>query len=564
MKRCPECRRDYFDETLLYCLDDGTRLDAGPARPDGVRGARTAELPSEAPTRDFAANEKTPPAEASRRNSLIAGLVGILFVTALGVGSYWYYTDDDARRIDSIAVMPFENASGDPETEYLSEGLTDSLVYRLSQVADLKVSPATSVARYKGKEIDPIKVGNELGISSVLVGRITQRGDSLVVSANLIDVRNEKSLWGELYDRKLADLLSTQRDIAREIAEALKIQVARESGITKSYTNSNEAYLLQLQGRFHLEKRTRQEMDRAITCFQKAILLDPNFALAYVGIADTYNAMVPYGYMKPSEGFTEARAAAKRALEIDPLLAEAHSAYAFVIGSYDWNWEEAEREHKRAIELSPNREGPYFYYATGHLIPTGRFEEAEAMLRKAIQIEPNSIRSNGRLATTLRYARRFDESLAQARKANDLDPGSLANRGEMISALTQKGLFDEAIRIGEESLVAAPDYPQVLTALSMAYARAGRENDARKKLAEWETMWVSQAGYSSRVARIYIALGEREKAFEALERAVENRDFILPRERASVEYDALRDDPRFINLMRRMNLPDLNIPTGQK
>ena len=576
MKACPKCYRQYLDETLNFCLDDGEHLLDGPATAILSERVGHSVHPSEEPTKEFNRASDTnssdggasnkPDHLTSKRNWLIAGAAGFLIATALGVGSYWYYSDDDddARRIDSIAVMPFENASGDPETEYLSEGLTDSLVYRLSQVADLKVSPATSVARYKGKEIDPIKVGNELGISSVLVGRITQRGDSLVVSANLIDVRNEQSLWGELYDRKLSDLLATQREIAREIAEALKIQVSREQGITKTYTNSNEAYLLQLQGRFHLEKRTRQEMDRAITCFQKAILLDPNFALAYVGIADTYNAMVPYGYMKPSEGFTEARAAAKRALEIDPLLAEAHSAYAFVIGSYDWNWAEAEREHKRAIELSPNREGPYFYYATGHLIPVGRFEEAEAMLRKAIQIEPNSIRSNGRLATTLRYARRFDEGLAQARKANDLDPGSLANRGEMISALTQKGLYDEAIRIGEESLVAAPDYPQVLTALSMAYARGGRQNDARKKLAEWETTWRSQAGYSSRVARIYIALGERENAFEALQKAVDNRDFILPRERASVEYDDLREDPRFIDLMRRMNLPDLNIPTGQK
>lgn len=368
----------------------------------------------------------------------------------------------------------------------------------------------------------------------------------------------KKAIWGEHYDRKLSDLLTTQREIAREIAETLKIQVSRETGITKTYTTSNDAYLLQLQGRFLLEKRTKPEMDRALTCFQKAILLDPNFALAYVGVADTYNAMVPYGYMKPREAFTEARAAAKRALEIDPMLAEAHSAYAFVIGAYDWNWAEAERSHERAIELSPNREGPYYYYATGYLVPAGRLDDAEAALRKAIEIEPNSVRSNGRLATVLRYARKPDEGLAQARKANDLDPGSLANRSELISSLIQKGLYDEAIRIGEESLVAAPDYPQVLTVLGLAYARAGRPDDARKKLAEWETRWRDQAGYSARVARIYIALGERENAFKALERAFEEHDWFLPQGRTAPEYDTIRDDPRFNDLMRRMDLPNLN------
>lgn len=251
MKRCPECRRDYFDDTLSFCLDDGARLVEGPARRDDVNGAPTVDLPSEAATRAYAAEDKTHSTAAWNRNSLVAGIIGVVLITALSVGSYWYYyNDDEVRQIDSIAVMPFENVGDNPDAEYLSEGLTDSLVYRLSQVGNLKVSPASSVIRYKGKEIDPVKVGRELGVSSVLVGRITQRGDSIVVSANLVDVRNDKSLWGELYDRKLADLLSTQREIAREIAEALKIQVSREQGITKTYTNSNEAYLLQLQGRF--------------------------------------------------------------------------------------------------------------------------------------------------------------------------------------------------------------------------------------------------------------------------------------------------------------------------
>jgi TolB-like protein len=253
-------------------------------------------------------------------------------------------------------VLPFHNKSSDADTEYLSDGLAESLIYRLSQLPNLKVSPTSSVFRYKGKETDAIKIGNELGVKAVMSGRIVQRGDNLTISVELVDVRNNKLLWGEQYERKMSDLLATQREIAAEIAQKLQLKLSgdEKKGLTKRYTDNNEAYQLYLKGRYHFAKRTKDDVLRSIEYYQQAIKLDPNFALAYARIAEAYNQMPAYPYLSPKEAFPQAKAAAKRALEIDPTLAEAHTALANSLAVYDWNWLEAEREFKRALELDPN------------------------------------------------------------------------------------------------------------------------------------------------------------------------------------------------------------------
>ena len=555
MKRCPKCRRDFYDDSMIYCLDDGSALVEGP-----TNESPTAILPRDLPdtsavpdSKDTAASRPT----QSIRNSLIAGLIGAL-VIALGVGGYYYYKPDSKRdgtiRVESIAVMPFINEGNNPEVEYLCQGLAESLIYRLSQVESLKVSPASSVLRYKGMTYDPLQLGRELEVNAVVVGRIIQRADNLVISAELVDVRNNQSLWGEQYDRKISDLLATQREIAGEIADTLKIQVSGERAFTKNYTDNNEAYLLHLQGRFLADKRTKPELDRAIQSFRRAIELDPQFALAYVGIADVYNAMPPYGYMAPRDAFAEARKAVKRALELDPSLAEAHSAHGVILGAYDWNWSEAEREHKRAIELAPNRENPYFYYATGFLLFVGRTDEAIVALKKAIEIEPKSINSNARLATALGFARQHDAALEQARKAFDLDPNFLGARTALVEALVRKGSYDEAIRLGEETLLAISDQQQIVAAVGYAYAKAGRGNEARRILAQINERAKTQYVLSARVARINIALGEYEEAFEWLERAYRDRDWFLTLIKVDEAYDPIRRDPRFIDLLRRVGI----------
>jgi adenylate cyclase len=600
MKRCPECRRDYYDDTLLYCLDDGNALLEGPAsgsrsEPPAPAGGQFGDEPatailsepgaiatgfpaSESPTRaqinttdqtailrtGAEAEHQKHISDSSERQSFSANraakpLVGAIAVGLILVGGFFgyrYFNPAVSEQISSIAVLPFENRSGSADTDYLSDGLAESLIYRLSQLPNLKVSPTSSVLRYKGSQTDVAQIAKELEVDAVMSGRLAQRGDDLMISVELIDARTKKLIWAEQYDRKMSDLLATQREIAREIAEALKIQVSRETGLTKDYTSSNDAYKLHLQGRFLLDKRSKSEMNRALNAFRKAILLDPNFALAYVGIADTYNAMVPYGYIPPREGFAQAKDAAKRALEIDSSLAEAHSAYAVVLGNLDWNWTEAEREHKYAIDLAPNREGPYYYYATTYLLQVGRTDEAAMMLKRAIEFEPLSLNSNARLATAYTMARKYDLALEQSRRTMKLDPNFIGIRAALMEVLMRKGLYDEAIKIGEDTLVAYPRQQQIMAALGLTYARAGRADMAAKILSEFGEMSKTQHVLSGRAARISIALGDRKEAFEWLDKAFRDRDWYLPLMKTDAEYDEIRDDPRFKDLLKRMNLPE--------
>src|SRR5258705_8088925 len=325
-------------------------------------------------------------AKKHKLSMLVAAIVLALGGVALAV----YMNRGDAGvAIDSIAVLPFENRSIDPDPEYLSEGLAESLIYRLSQLPNLKVSPTSAVFRYKGKPADAAKAGNELGVSAVLLGRITQRGDSLLISAELVDVRHNKLLWGEQYDRKMSDLLATQREIAREIVEKLKLKVAgEEKGLAKHYTENNEAYQLYLRGRFYWNKRTEEGMRKSLEYYQQSIERDPNFALAYSGLADAYDllrAPDASGAMAPDDAMPKAKAAALKALEIDDTLAEPHVSLAHVKYYYDHDFETAEREYKRAIELNPNYPiGPHWYSV--YLMSVGRFDEALAQVKRAQEL----------------------------------------------------------------------------------------------------------------------------------------------------------------------------------
>src|SRR5215204_2554474 len=372
MKRCPECRRDYTDETLNFCLDDGAQLVDGPGE-----GARTAVLAggtstSESPTKSLVQKDSDPElspvavsAAVSRTRSWRLPVLVICLIFAAGFFFYRFYpVNDRTSPIDSIAVLPFQNRNTDADTQYLSEGLAESLIYRLSQLPDLKVSPTSTVFRYEGREVDPVAVGRELGVNAVLSGRIVQHGEKLTISVNLVDIRNDRLLWGEQYDRTMSELLSTQREIAREIVEKLRLKVSPdEKGLTKSYTESNQAYQMYLKGRFYWNKRTDESMHRSIDYYKQAIEADPAFALAYSGLADTYNLIsapeAGGGSESPNDVLPKAKAAATRALEIDPDLAEAHVSLAHSLYYYDRDFASAEREFKKAIELDPR-------YAVGH------------------------------------------------------------------------------------------------------------------------------------------------------------------------------------------------------
>ncbi|MBX3299982.1 MAG: hypothetical protein KF736_11030 [Acidobacteria bacterium] len=583
MKRCPECRRDYYDDTLLYCLEDGNALVQGSVpSPNEPATAILSESPEsaggqfdEAKTRAFVHTTQTEaePRDSlgnvsekqsfsahraaepkSRRNKLLAVCgIGILLLVG-GFFGYRYFTYSDSGQINSIAVMPFINQSGSPDTDYLSDGLAESLIFRLSQLPDLKVSPVSSVIRYKGRDFDAAKIAKELGVGAVMSGRLTQRGDSLTISVELIDAANNKIIWGEQFDRKMADLLQTQREIAKAITSKLQLKLSgNEKSLTKKYTDNSEAYQLYLKGRFHFARRTKEDMFKSIELFREAIALDPNFALAYVGVAESFVIMPSYPYMSSTEANPQAKAAVAKALELDPELPEAHTV-AGMLAVIDWDWTEAERRFKRSLELDPNVAATHYRYALTYLSMLGRHEEAITEMKRAMELEPLSVIQGANYAAVLMYARQFDAALDQARKTYDLDTNHVGARSWLGYTLNAKGMYAETLAMAEKTL--QEPNAAMLTHAAFAYAKTGQREKAEQIITRFKEAEKTRAVPNYWIAVIYGALGEKNKAFAELEIAYRERDWFLPRMKVDPFMDSLRDDPRFKDLLKRIGLPE--------
>jgi tetratricopeptide (TPR) repeat protein len=431
--------------------------------------------------------------------------------------------------------------------------LAESLIYRLSHLPNLKVSPTSSVFHYKGKENDPIRIGNELGVKAVLSGRIVQRGENLTISVELIDVRNNKLLWGEQYERKMSDLLATQREIAATIAQKLQLKLAGNEtrGITKRYTDNNEAYQLYLKGRYHFARRTQDDMEQSIPLFQEAIKLDPNFALAYVGIAESYAVMPSYPFMKPQDAMPLARSAIAKALALDPELPEARTVSAVIASVYDWDWATAEREFKRSLELDPNVALTHYRYAWVYLSPMGHHDEAIAEMKRAMELEPLSLVQGASFAAVYLYARKFDLALGQAKKTYELDPSFVTGQLWLCRSYNAKGMYPESLSISEKTL--QTNFP-FLQDVSYAYAKLGRRQEAEAVLNKWKEDGKTKYIMNYWVAIADAALGEKDAAFAGLEKAYQGHDWFLPRIKTDPFMDPLRDDPRFENLLGRLKL----------
>jgi TolB-like protein/Flp pilus assembly protein TadD len=497
----------------------------------------------------------------SKTRGLDKRLLAAPFLLAIivlgGISVYRYVKPAGGGQINSIAVLPFQNQSGDPNSEYLSDGLAESLIYRLSQLPDLKVSPTSSVIRYKGKDTEVSKIASELGVDAVMTGRLAQLGDNLTISVELVDVRNNKLLWGEQYDRKMTDLLATQREIAAVITQKLQLKLSGEETIlTKKYTSNNEAYQLYLKGRFHFAKRNRSDVERSVEYFKQAIAFDPNFALAYAALADSYNGMTAYPYMSPKQAVPLAKTAAKRAMEIDPNLAEAHTALANALACFDWNWVEAEREFKRALEINPNDAGTHWRYGMFYLMPLGRLEEAISEGKRSLELEPLDLNHGANLSGLYFYAGRYDEALEQARQVYALDANFIVGRWALSQAYIQTGRHAEAIELNEQALKTDPTNPVFLRFAGLAYAKAGRRQDAERVIDRFRDLAKTQYVMSYHVALIYSLLGDKDKAYAELENALSERDYLLPRLKVEPFLEPLRDDPRFKSFLKRMNLPD--------
>ena len=492
-----------------------------------------------------------------RKSVLIIGMT--ISLVAIAVAAYLFFRNRSSEQIESIAVLPFQNSSADPDAEYLSDGLAESLIYRLSQLPNLKVSPTSSVMRYKGKQADVNAIVSELGVGAVMTGRIAQRGDNLTISVELVDVRNNKLLWGEQYERKMAELLATQREIATEIAQKLRLKISgnNEKGLTKHYTENNEAYQLYLKGRFYWNKRSEEGMRKSLEYFQQAIERDPNFALAYSGLADAYDLLAApdaAGGMAANEAMPKAKAAALKALEIDDALAEPHVSLAHVKYYYDRDWATAEREYKRAIELNPNYPTAHQWYAV-YLMSAGRFDEALAETRRAQELEPLSLPINMTLGWILLNARQYDQSIEQLRKTLEIDPNFILTHHRLGLVYEQKGMYDEAIAEFRQVRNLSAGKPLGVAPLARAYALSGKRAEAQKTLAELQK--ISEQHYVSpaSIAIIYAALGDKDQAFVWLEKADKERDGLLARLKVDPRFDSLRSDPRFNDLVKRVGLP---------
>jgi serine/threonine-protein kinase len=449
--------------------------------------------------------------------------------------------------IDSLAVLPLVNVAANPSTEYLSDGLTERLINSLSQLPNLKVMSSNSVFRYKGKEIDVRVVGRELGVRAVLTGRIVPRGDDLFISIELVDAQDNSRIWGEQFTRKFADILLVQEEISRDVSEKLRLKLTGED------KKRLEAYQLYLKGRYYWNKRTTEALKKAIEHFEQAVQKEPNYAPAYAGLADCYNMLVIYSALSPKEGFSKAKTAAMRALEIDDTLAEAHTSLAFVKFRLDWDWLEAEREFSRAIDLNPNYAPAHQWYSN-FLVAMGRRDEAIAEARRTQQLDPFSLIGNSQVAWILYFARRYDEAIDQCHKTLQLDPSFFAAQRYLGLVFEQKKMYDAAVAHFERAVTLSGGPALMRAHLGHAYALAGRRDQARKILDELIEHSQRQYVSSYLIALIHAALGEKDRAFEWLEKAYEERAEFLVYLKVDPRLDRLRSDPRLASLLRRVGL----------
>ena len=492
-------------------------------------------------------------AAAMKQNKLAtAASVVVLALGIVGVAAYFRPRPTDVP-IDSIAVLPFVNESGNPDVEFLSDGMTESLIDSLSQLPNLTVKARSSVFRYKGKEADPQQVASQLSVQAILNGRLVQRGDDLTVYLSLVDGRNGNQIWGDHYDRKLADLIKLQSEIARDVSNKLraKLSSAEQQKVAKNYTENAEAYQLYLKGRYHVFSRmTAAESRTGISYFQRAIDLDPNYALAYVGLANAYRGLALSGDM-PTEFFPKAKEAAQKAVVIDDHLAEAHAVLGFTIFWYDWNWKEAEAQFKRALELDSNSADTHWFYAT-FLSSMGRSSEALDEVKRARELDPLNAIISGAEGQFLIHAGRNDDALASLRKTIEFDPNFWFAHMFASDAYSQKGMFTEAIAEARKATELSGANSHTLASLGYALAKSGKQEEARSVLEGLLKQSTERQVSAHNVAVIYNGLGERDEAMAWLERAFEQRDPRMVFLKVEPKWNNLRADTRFQDLLRRV------------
>jgi eukaryotic-like serine/threonine-protein kinase len=498
--------------------------------------------------------EKDPAKRYQRAADLLADLEH--FPSELASGSASLPSRRSTRAITSLAVLPFENAAADPEAEYLSDGITESLINILAQLPKLHVMARSTVFRYKGQAIDPQAVGRELNVRAVLTGRVSQRGDTLSIATELVDVANGWQLWGEQYHRKRADLLAVQDAMAREIAGRLRLRLTGEEKkrLARRYTRNTDAYHCYLKGRYYWNKRTPEDLKRGIEFFNQAIEKDPHYTLAYAGLADSYYLLAgtAFAALAPGEAFPKAKAAALKALELDDSLAEAHTSLATILVN-EWDWGGAAKEFERSIELNPGYATARHWYAF-YLTALGRLDEAIREGQRAQELDPLSVIINRDLGLIYYYARKPDRAIEQYCKSLELDPNFALTHQALGRAYLLKGMREDALAALRLAAALSSDSVAMCAALAHALAETGSVVEARKILAD--LIERSRRSYVSptNIAVVYAGLGENDEAMECLEKALAEHNAGLMMLKVHPVFDPLRSDPRYQDLLRRIGL----------
>ena len=575
MKRCPQCNRIENDNALAFCRVDGAPLITGPlADSENTTAILDSTAPSsESTTRNFSphTNEgvsrttgpttalpsqhlpsNTRPLTKPARAKLLLA-VGAAIVVALGIGAY-FLAGTRENTITSVAVLPFADRSGNTDSEYLSDGLAESLIYRLSQLPNLKVSPTSSVMRYKGKEVDVQKIAAELGVDAVLSGRVVQRDENLMISVELIDARNNRLLWGEQFERKMSELMMTQREIATAISQKLQLKLSGEesTGLTKRYTTDNEAYKHYLKGRYYWNKRTADNVEKGIEQFTAAVQKDPGFALAYAGLADCYAILATYAGGRWQENLPLARANALKATQLDAELAEPHATLG-ILNHFEWRAAEAEAEYKRALDLNPNYAVAHHWY--GRLLRAmGRNDEAWQQMNEANGIDPLSLVILNNIAEIQLDRGNLEEAEGVCKKIQDLEPNFWAGHHTLSMVFMKQQRYDEALAEAQKGVELNRRANASLALLAHVYGRMGKRAEAQSVIKELLARYAKQDVDGRDLAVAYAGLDQKDEAFGWLEKSFQQRSQFMGLLRLETLLDPVKSDPRWNELLKRVGV----------
>jgi TolB-like protein/DNA-binding winged helix-turn-helix (wHTH) protein/Flp pilus assembly protein TadD len=513
-------------------------------------------------------NAPTEVARPARRMShvltaALAGTIVLAAVIGLNLGGWRERVQGRATpRIESLAVLPLANLSREPQQDYFADGMTEALISNLSKIGALKVISRTSVMQYKqsGKRLP--QIARELGVDAVIEGSVQREGAEVRISIQLINAATDQHLWSEQYQREYRDILALQSEVARAVAQQIKITLTPQEQVRLGGTHrvDPEAHEAYLKGRYYSNKRTEKELKKSIEYFQQAVERDPSYASAYSGMADAYALLGYRGDLPSKEALSRAKDAALKAVKLDDTLAEAHASLGFIAETYEWNWSSAEREYKRALDLNPGYATAHNWYA-GYLMYLGRFDEGIAEARRARDLDPLSLVINNALGGRLLLAGRDHEAMEQIQKTLEMDPNFAPAHNRLGWAYLRNGTGEQAIAEFKKATALSASDPDFLIDLGYAYAVAGKKDEAQKILAELRRKRERGFVPSSAFAIVYGALDEKDKAFAWLEKAYEERDPQLTYLKVGPRFDPLRQDPRFKEVLRRIGLAD-NLPSS--